>query len=142
LFLHLLTCVYIISPPTLILGRTYSALLFSDIVEEKIWKIRETAFLLVWAKDSYTGRFLVLFQFICVFQPILVHLCQISSLLPSPLPIVASASLRLLYLLLYSEHANHIQVFSFLPFPYPSCAWSSFSVWPMSNNITAVVLGL
>jgi hypothetical protein len=40
----------------------------------------------------------------CVLKPTLVHLCQTSSLLPGPLPIVASASLRLLYLLHYSEH--------------------------------------
>jgi hypothetical protein len=56
----------------------------------------------------------------CVLKHTLVHLCQTSSLLPSPLPIVASASLRLLYLLLYSEHINHIQVLAFLPFPYSS----------------------
>jgi hypothetical protein len=35
---------------------------------------------------------------------------------------VASASLRLLYVLLYSEHINHIQVLGFLPFPYSSHA--------------------
>jgi hypothetical protein len=45
-----------------------------------------------------------------------------------------------LYLLLYSEHINHIQVFGFLPFPYPSHVQSPLSVWPMSNNITAFVL--
>jgi hypothetical protein len=76
-------------------------------------------------------------------QSTLVHLYQTSSLLPSHLPIVASASLiRLLYLLLYSEHINHIQVLWFLPFPYSSRAQSPLSVWPMSNNITAFVLGL
>jgi hypothetical protein len=58
----------------------------------------------------------------------LVHLYQTSSLLPGPLPIVASASLRLLYSLLYSEHINHIQVFCFLPFPYSSCAQSPLIV--------------
>jgi hypothetical protein len=40
-------------------------------------------------------------------------------LLPDPLPIVALASLRLLYLLLYSENINHIQILSFSPFPVP-----------------------
>jgi hypothetical protein len=39
---------------------------------------------------------------------------------PSPLPIVALASLRFLYSFLHSEHINHIQVFSFLPLPLPS----------------------
>jgi hypothetical protein len=70
----------------------------------------------------------------------LVHLYQTSSLLPGPLPIVVSASLRLLYSLLYSEHIKYFQVLGFLPFP--SCAQSPLSVWPMSNNITAFVLGL
>jgi hypothetical protein len=78
------------------------------------------AFLLIWDRDSYIGRFLVLFPCIYVLQPKLVHPYQFSSLLPSPLPIVASASLRSLCLLLYSEHINHIHVFGFLPLPYPS----------------------
>jgi hypothetical protein len=55
----------------------------------------------------------------CVLQTTLVHLYQTSSFLPSPLPTVASASLRLLYSFLYSEHINQIQVLSFLPFPFP-----------------------
>jgi hypothetical protein len=59
-----------------------------------------------------------------------------------PLRIVASASLRLLYLLLYSEHINHIQVLGFLSFPYSFHVHSPFRVWHMSNNITAFVLGL
>jgi hypothetical protein len=67
----------------------------------------------------------------------LVHLYQISSLLPGPLPIEASASLRLLYPLLYSKHINYIQVLGFLLFPYSSHVQSPLSVWPMSNNITA-----
>jgi hypothetical protein len=75
----------------------------------------------------------------CILQPTLAHLYQISSLLPGPFPILASASLRLLYLLLYSEHINHIQVLGFLPFPYSFCMCSPLSVWPMSNNITAFV---
>jgi hypothetical protein len=58
----------------------------------------------------------------------LVHLYQTSSLLPDPLPIVASASLRLLYLFLYREHINHIHVLGFFPLPYPSGAGSHLSV--------------
>jgi hypothetical protein len=58
----------------------------------------------------------------------LVHLCQTSSVLPSPLHTVASASLRLLYSLLHSEHINHVQVLGFLPYPYPYCARSPLSV--------------
>jgi hypothetical protein len=99
-------------------------------------------FLLFWDKDSYIERFLALLPCTCILQPTLVHLCQTSLLLPGHLPIVASASLKLLYLLLYSEHMNHIQVLGFLPFPYFSRVCSPLSVWPMSNNITAFVLGL
>jgi hypothetical protein len=99
-----------------------------------------TVFLLVSDKDSYTERFLALLPCTCVLQPTLVHLYLTSSLLPSPLPIVTSASLRLLYLLLYNEHINHIQVSGFLPFPYSS--HSSLTVWPTSNNMTAFVLDL
>jgi hypothetical protein len=69
----------------------------------------------------------------------LVHLYHNSSLLPSPLPIVASAGLTLLYSFLYSEHINHIQAFDFLPYPNPPLHSSSVS---RSNNITAFVLGL
>jgi hypothetical protein len=49
----------------------------------------------------------------------LVHLYLTSSLLPGPLPTVASASLRLLYSLLYSGYINHIKVLGFLHFPIP-----------------------
>jgi hypothetical protein len=100
------------------------------------------AFLLVWDKDRYTGRLFVLFPCICKLHPKLVHLYQTSSLFPSPLLIVASASLRLLYSFLGSEHINHIQVLGFLPFAYPSNEQSPLSVWPVSNTITAFVLGL
>jgi hypothetical protein len=99
-------------------------------------------FWLVWDKDSYTERFLALLPCTCVLQPTLVHLYLTSSLLSGPLPIGASVSLRLLYLLLYSEHINHIQILGFLPFPYSSCVCSPLSVWPMFNNITAFVIGL
>jgi hypothetical protein len=65
------------------------------------------AFLLVWDKDSYTGRFLVLFSFIYVLQPKLVHIYQTFSLLHSPLPIMASASLRLLFIPIQCAHQPH-----------------------------------
>jgi hypothetical protein len=84
----------------------------------------------------------VLLPCICVSQPTLVSVYQISLLLPGHLLIVASASLILFYSLLYSEHINHIQVFGFLPFPYFSHAHSPLSVWPISDNIPAFVLGL
>jgi hypothetical protein len=82
---------------------------------------KDLAFLLVCEKHRDTERFLALLPCTCVLQPTLVHLYQTSSLLPGPLPIVTSASLSLLYLPLYSEHINHIQVLSFLLFPYSSC---------------------
>jgi hypothetical protein len=85
-------------------------------------------FLLVWDKNGYTGSFLVLFPCIYALRPQLVHLFQSSSLLPSPLPMVALASLRFLYSFLYSEHINHIQVFGSHPLPYPSHVWPPISV--------------
>jgi hypothetical protein len=99
---------------------------------------KDTAFLLVWDKDSYTERFLALFPSTCVLQHTLGHLYQTCSLLPGPLPIVASASLRLLYSLLYNEHINHIQLLGF----FPSRACFPLSVWPMYNNNTAFILSL
>jgi hypothetical protein len=80
---------------------------------------KKIALLLSWNKASYTERFLALLPCTCILQPTLAHLCQTSSLLPGPLPIVASSSLRWLYSLLYSEHINHIQVLGFLPSPIP-----------------------
>jgi hypothetical protein len=101
----------------------------------------DIAFLLVWDKDSYTKKVLALLPCTSVFQHELVHLYQTSSLLPGHLPFVASVSIRLLYLLLYSGHIKNFQVLGFLHFPYSSCMRSPLSVWPMSN-ITAFVLGL
>jgi hypothetical protein len=97
---------------------------------------KDILFLLVWDKDSYTERFVLLLPCTCV----LVHLYQISSLLPSPLPTVASGGLRILYSLLCSEHINYIQGLAFLSFPYPSCVQSPLSVGPMSNTITGHLL--
>jgi hypothetical protein len=39
----------------------------------------------------------------CILQPTLFHLYQNFSLLPCPLPTVAFASVRLLYLVFYSD---------------------------------------
>jgi hypothetical protein len=103
---------------------------------------KDIVFLLLFDKDNYTVRFLVLLPFTYVLQPTLVYLYQTSSLLPCPLPMVALANLRLLYSLLYNEHINRFQVRGFLPFPYSTRAHSPLSVWSMSNNITAFVLGL
>jgi hypothetical protein len=143
-FIYMCIHVYIVcatspvTPP--LIDRTVFVLRFCW--SENIGNKKDKSFLLVWDKDSYTERFLVLRPCTYELQPTLFHLYQISSLLPGPLPIVASISLRLLYLLLYSEHINHIQVLGLLLFPYFSRACSPLSVWPMPNNITAFVLGL
>jgi hypothetical protein len=49
--------------------------LFTNFVEEKTIKDnkKNIAFLLVWHKDSYSGRFLVLFSCICNLQPKLIQ---------------------------------------------------------------------
>jgi hypothetical protein len=103
---------------------------------------KDTEFLLVWDKDSYTERFLALFPCTYVLHSTLVHLCQTTSLLLGPLPILRCASLRLLSLLLYRKHISHIWGFCFLSLSYSSCACSPLIVWPMSNNITAFVLDI
>jgi hypothetical protein len=77
--------------------------LFCPLVLRFCWRRNTTdgkkgiAFLLVWGKDRYTERFLMLLPCTSVLQPTLAHLCQTSSLLPGPLPIVVSASLGLPY---------------------------------------------
>jgi hypothetical protein len=120
--------------------------LFCPLVLWFCWReniiIRKTVFLLVWNKHSYKERFLALLPCTSILQPTLVNLYLTFSLLPSPLPTVASANLRLLFLLLYSKQINHIQVLGFLPFPYSFCAHSPLSVWPISTNITAFILSL
>jgi hypothetical protein len=57
------------------------------------------------------------------------------------IPMVDPASLRFLYSFLYSKHIKLIQVFGFLPLPYPSLAQPSLSVTHV-HNIAAFVLGL
>jgi hypothetical protein len=109
--------------------------LFCPLVPQFCWRenIKDnkrtvTFFWLVWDGDSCTERFLVLLPCTCVLQPTLVLLYQTSSLLSSLIPIVASASLRLLYSLLYSVHINLIQVLGFLPLPYSSGAQFPLSI--------------
>jgi hypothetical protein len=127
-FLHLFTCIYIVSATPHTHTHTSRQNLFHPFVLQfcRRKNIRDTkkdiVLLLVLDKDSYTERFLALLPCTCVLQTTLVHLCQTSSLLPGPLPIEASANLRLFYLLLYSGHISHIQVLGFLPFPY-SFVW-------------------
>jgi hypothetical protein len=137
-FTHM--CIHCLGHLPLLPGRICSAFLFSVFVEKKTRDNKKgIVFLLVWDKDSYTEVILALLSCAYVLQRTLAHLYQTSSLLPGHLPIVASASLRLLYLLLYSEYIDHIQVLGFLPFPYSSRVHSPLSVWPTSSNITAFV---
>jgi hypothetical protein len=103
---------------------------------------KDIALLRLWDKYSYSEKFLALIPCTCYCKP-----CWFISTRPLhyflvPFPIVFSTSLRLLYSLLNREHINHIEVLGFLFFTYFSCVCSHFSVWPMSNNITAFVLGL
>jgi hypothetical protein len=132
-FLHLLECVWATSTPTpQSPGRTYSTLLFSDFCwRKKIKEKREV--LLAWDKDNYIRRVLALLLCTCVIQPKMVHLYQTSSLLPSPLEIVASDSLRLLYSLFYSKHINHIQGFGFLPFSIPPMCGLPLVCYPCND---------
>jgi hypothetical protein len=121
-------------PPLLLTPFSSSQNQFCPLLLQFCWREsirdykKDITFLLLWHKDSYTERFLALFPCICVLQPTLVHLYQTSSLLPSHLPIMSTASLRLLYSLLWSGHINYFQVLGFLPFPYSSCMHSPLSV--------------
>jgi hypothetical protein len=104
---------------SLFLGRTCYPLLFSDFIEEKTWEItKKIAFLLVWNKNNYREIPSVVARHMCITTHISSPLPDLFTT-PSPLSIVASANLRLLHLLLYSDHINHIQVLGFLPFPVP-----------------------
>jgi hypothetical protein len=141
-FLHILTSILCLGYlPHPLPDRTCSTLLFSVMFcwrENISYNKKDIALLLGWGKDSYAERYLALFPCICAWQPTLLHLYQTSSLLSSPLPIVASATL---FTSLELAHKPH-QVLGFLPFPYSFCACSHLSVWTMSNNITAFVLDL
>jgi hypothetical protein len=89
-FLLLLTYVYIFGPPLHsspppLLERTYSALFFSNFVEEKIGdNKKDVTFLVVGDKDSYTEKFLAFLSCTRVLKATLVHIRQTSSLLPVP----------------------------------------------------------
>jgi hypothetical protein len=129
-FLHLLTCVYIAcANPSHPQAPSSRQNLFCPLLrfcwrENLSNSKKDIVFLIIWDEDSYTERRLVLLPCTCVLQTTLFHFYQTSLLLPGPLTVVPSASLRLLYLLLYSEHINHIQVLGFLLFPYSSDVFS------------------
>jgi hypothetical protein len=130
--LHLHTCVYIVC--TILILLPFSLPSLSPVlpfcrrknIKEKKGNME---FLLIWDKDSYTGRFLMLFPCIYILHPQLVHLYQSSLLLISSLPMLAPASLRFLYSFLYTKHINCIQVFfNLLPLHYLPCMWPPLSV--------------
>jgi hypothetical protein len=70
-------------------------------------------FLLVWVKIATQGVSLCYFHAYMYYNPNLFISISLLHLI-IPLPMVAPASLRLLYSFLYSEHIKHIQVFGFL----------------------------
>jgi hypothetical protein len=95
------------------------------------------AFLLVLHKNSYTERFLALLSCICVLQPTLQlfatslspslsGLCQFKVTIFAPLQWA------------HQPHLSFRIPYFFIILP---CTFS-ISVWPMSNNIAAFVLGL
>jgi hypothetical protein len=103
-------------------------------------------FFLVWDKGNYTGSFLVIFTWKITptdwhYNPKWFISCNVLHSILVSFLMVVSAGLRFLYSFLYMEYINHIQVFSFLLLPYPSCAWSPI-VWPVLHNIATFVLGL
>jgi hypothetical protein len=117
-FLHLLTCVYIVCATSLPTSRQnlFHPLWFcwrENIRDNK----KDIVFFLVCDKDSYRERFCnasALLPCTCVLQPTLVRFYPNSLLLPGPLPIVASVSLRLLYSRLNREKHQPHSSFPFL----------------------------
>jgi hypothetical protein len=102
---------------------------------------KDIVFLLVWDKDSCTERFLVLLPYTCVLQLKLAYLPDPFTTSQSPshsdlcrFKVTILATLQWAYQTLSS--------FWFPIFHYSSCVCSPFSMWPVSNNITAFVLGL
>jgi hypothetical protein len=78
-----------------------------------------------------------LFTRTSVLQPKLIHLYQMSSLLPGHLccfKVIILAPLQW-------EHQTRSS-FGFPTFPYHSCMCPPLSVWPKSNNVTVFVLDL
>jgi hypothetical protein len=80
-FLHFYTCIYIICTVFILLALSTSHLPPPSCTDPDpvLWfcrrknikgKKRNMTFLLVWNKDSYTGRFLVVPMHICVITPI------------------------------------------------------------------------
>jgi hypothetical protein len=103
---------------------------------------KDIALLLAWDKDSYTKRFLALLP--CT--------CCITTQIGSPLPDLFTTSqsrshsgLCQFKITLFTPlqwACQTLSTFGFPTFPYSSCTHSPLSVWPMSNNIIAFVLGL
>jgi hypothetical protein len=150
LFLHLFICVYIVRttspssplPPQPLF--TYRNL-FCVLALQFCWReniIRKTAFLLVWDKDKLYREIPIIASIkMCIATHIGWSLPDLfttswfsshSGLCQFKITVFAP---------LQWAHQPHSS-FSFLPFPYSFCVHSPLSVWPMSNNITAFVLGL
>jgi hypothetical protein len=141
LFIHLFICAYIVWAISPLCPLPLPFHLASKQNLEFCWREdvtnnkKDTAFLLVSDKDSYTDRFLALLPCTCVLQPKLVHLYQTSSLLPGHLRIVTSCQFKItLFTPLQWAHQT-LSCFEFPTIPYSSCMCSPLSVWPMSNYI-------
>jgi hypothetical protein len=102
---------------------------------------KDTAFLLVWDKDSYTE----------IPSIASMHRC-ITTRIGSSLPDLFTTSLsfshsglcqfKITILAPLGWAHQTLSSFRFPTLPYSSCMHSSLNVWPMSNNITTFVLGL
>jgi hypothetical protein len=90
---------------------------------------KDTAFLLVWDKDSYTERFLVLLPCTCVLKPTLIHLYQTPSRLPCPLPIIGLCQFKITLSAHQGAH-QPLSSFGFPTFPYSSCVCSPLVCGP------------
>jgi hypothetical protein len=83
--------------------------------EKKKKEEEEETFLVVY--NSYSRSFLVALLCLYVLWPNLVHLLYFSSFYLSPLLMVVSTSLKILYSFLYREYINHIHLLYFLLLP-------------------------
>jgi hypothetical protein len=103
---------------------------------------KDIALLLVWDKESYTERFLALVSCTSVLQPKLIHLYHTSSPLPWSPSYSDLCHFKITILAPLQWTHQTLSSLGFSTYAYSSFMCPPLSVWPMSNNITAFVLGL